>query len=281
MELEPHSGVHVQLALIGAYRLPAGPLGAAVDATVLHGVADRTVADLVDGLAGALTDAHTAQATPPVGMPMRVRDVMTRDPLVLHDDMPLRTAALLLFHYRVGGAPVQDDHGRLLGVLSEADLLEKQATPRTGLGRAAARSYRLRSAGTVGEACTRPAWVTDADTTLQDAAREMLDQRVARLVVLDDSRVAGIVSRHDVLQALIRVDERIREDADAVLAGMGEPDVHLEVEWGRISVTGTVSRLSRVSELQARLVRVDGAMDVDVEALSWNTDDVSRMTPAF
>lgn len=189
-ELEPHSSAHGQIALVGTYRLPAGPLGAALDATVLHGVADRTVAQLVDGLAAALTGPHTAQVTPPASTPMRVRGVMTREPLVLHDDLPLRTAALLLFHYRVGGAPVEDDQGRLLGVLSEADLLEKQATPRTGLGLTAARSHRLRSAGTVGEACTRPVRVTDADTTLHDAAREMLDHRVARLVVLDDSRIA-------------------------------------------------------------------------------------------
>jgi len=81
----------------------------------------------------------------------------------------------------------------------------------------------------------------------------MLDHRVARLVVLDDSRVAGIISRHDVLQALIRVDGRIRDDADAVLAGMEEPDVQLQVEWGRVTVAGTISRLSRLNALQARL----------------------------
>jgi hypothetical protein len=46
-------------------------------------------------------------------------------------------------------------------------------------------------------------------------------------------------------------------------------------------VAGTISRLSRLNELQARLEQVDGAMDIDIEALSWQTDDVSPLTPVF
>lgn len=66
-----------------------------------------------------------------------------------------------------------------------------------------------------------------------------------------------------------------------MLAGMDEPDVQLQVEWGRVTVAGTISRLSRLNELQARLEQVDGAMDIDIEALSWQTDDMSPLTPVF
>jgi CBS domain-containing protein len=285
IELEPLSHVQAQLSVVGSYRLPVGPLGAALDATVLRGVAERAVAQLVDRLARALTDPDLAATTPPSGTSLRVRDVMTPDPLVLDEDLPLRTAALLLFHYDVAGAPVQDGRGRLVGVLSEADLLEKEATPRSGLGtlvgQAATRADRLRSARTVGEAATRPAHVTDACSTLHDAAREMIDHRIARLVVLDDSQVAGIVSRHDILQALIRADEQIQADVDRVRDGMNEHDVALDVEWGRVTATGTISRCSAVGELSSAVAQVDGVMEVDVSALTWQVDDVSFTVPMF
>lgn len=207
IELEPLSRAGAQLTIVGAYTVPAGVGGLVVDRTVLHGLAERTTARILDGLARALSGAatHARPPQPPAPL-MRVVDVMTADPLVLADDQPLRTAALLLFHYGIGGAPVIDEHGTLVGVLSEADLVEKEARPRTGLGRGATRSWRRRDALTVGEACSRPARATSGDATLHDAARELLDHDVARLVVVDRSRITGIVTRHDILRALTRSD---------------------------------------------------------------------------
>ncbi len=80
VELEPLADHQAQLILVGRYQVPAGPLGAALDATLLRGVAERTVAQLLDGMAHALTDIDLAAVS--VKEPrLRVRDVMTSNPL--------------------------------------------------------------------------------------------------------------------------------------------------------------------------------------------------------
>jgi len=135
IELDPQSRSTAHLAIVGAATLPLGPIGAAADAAALGGVADRTLRHLVEGLAAALEQAAQeprarARATVAPPRQFKVRDVMTPLPLVLHEEMPLKTAALLLFHYGIAGAPVRSDNGGLAGVLSEADLIDVEALSR-------------------------------------------------------------------------------------------------------------------------------------------------------
>lgn len=281
IEVEPLGRAVAQLTVVGAYRVPAGAIGLLADSTVLGGVAERTADRLLDGLARALAQTGAREQLPAVTpsttplAPMRVADVMTPDPVLLDAEQPLRTAALLLFHSDISGAPVVDADGALIGVLSEADLIDKQARPRSGLGRGVSQARRRRSAVTVGQACSRPARVTAADATLRDAAREMLDHDIARLVVVHRSRIAGIVTRHDVLQALIRTDEAIRHAVDAVLHGQEEPDVTAAVEWGVVTLAGTATRLSRIRRLVAYTEAIDGVMQVDADHLHFREDDVT------
>lgn len=169
-----------------------------------------------------------------------------------------------------GGA----QHGALVGVLSEADLMEKEARPATDLGRGVTEAWRLRGAMTVGEACSRPAHVTAADATLRDAVRELIDHGVARLVVVDGSRIAGILTRHDVLAALVRTDEVVKHTVDAVLQRQDEPDVTAMVEWGVITLSGTAARRSRIPGLIAQVEAIDGVMGVDADRLGYRDDDV-------
>ena len=278
--LEEKGPGSVQLAIVGAHVLPSGPLAPTHDAAILR-VAEGTVGGVLDGLARALASESAERVISLDPNVLTVRDVMTSQPLILDADLPLRTAALLLFDHGIAGAPVQDGDGALIGVLSEEDLIEKEATPRAGLGRAAERSRRLRSARTVGDACTRPALVTAADSALHDAAREMLVRGVARLVVVEDGSIAGIVTRHDVLKALIRDDERIAAAARQVLQALDEPGATAQVEWGRLVVGGQVSRRSRLEVLKERLAQIDGVMEVDLGELVAVEDDVFPVTHGF
>lgn len=276
LELEPMSSRMAQLTVVGAVTPPLGPVGGLAEATVLGGVAERTTQELADRLADALVAAETQEATEegtraPVAH-LTVADIMTVDPLVLHVDTPVRTAALLLFYFDVAGAPVRTDDGGLVGVLSESDLLAVQATPRLGLSGRAEDSRVRHRARTVGEACTRPAQVVAPDATVAEAAAMLWDADIGRLIVVSGAEIVGVVSRHDVLRALLRDDADTQAAVDELLRGQDE-DVMAQIEWGVATLTGIVTYHSTARRL-AQLVRdIDGVVDVDTQ-LDWKIDDL-------
>jgi CBS domain-containing protein len=211
--------------------------------------------------------------------PLRVRDVMTPDPLVLDPGLPLKSAALLLFYAEVSGAPVVAADGSLVGVLSERDLLAKEAPERFGFGRAAADEQRRREATTVADACSRPAAVTIPDARLADAARELLDRDISRLVVIDEGRVVGIVSRHDMLAALVRDDAELYAAVQEALEPLDADGVRAEVTWGDVALSGTVELRTTHAAVVEAARGVDGVMSVNAEGLAWQQDDVVPFVP--
>lgn len=281
------SGSHqADLVLVGSYRPPLGPVGELADVVALGRVADRTAQRLVTALAGQLRAALPAadpDAPPPSpAAPLLVGALTTPDPLVLHDRLRLRAAVMLLHHLGVHGAPVVDAAGDLVGVLSEADLLEKAAAPRMGLGMgpAAAQSLRRHDALTVGDACSRPAIATAPEATVADAARLMLDRGVARLVVVDDGRVAGIISRSDILRALLRTDAELEAAATALVDALGEHEVTVHAAWGEVTLDGVVGHRSHLATVVEQVRAIDGVMAVDAD-LSWRDNDIVELFPAF
>jgi CBS domain-containing protein len=281
LELEALSSSHAQLGLVGSYTLPLGPLGAVVDAAGLHHVAEGTAEQVVEGVARELSAAATEGPEPePVRRwPLRVQDVMTPDPIALDPTMPLKSAALLLFYAEVSGAPVVAEDGSLVGVLSERDLLAKEAPERFGFGREAAEEHRRRESRTVADACSRPAAVTVPDARLADVARELLDRDISRLVVIDEGRVVGIVTRHDVLAALIRDDAELYAAVAEVLEAHDAADLRTEVVWGSVSLSGTIELRSTYSTVVEAVRHVDGVMSLDVEELTWQQDDIIPFVP--
>ena len=278
IELEPLSSNVGRLSIVGSYTPPLGLIGTAADAMLLRRVAEDIVEVLLGRLAGGLGSpwpSHTIE--PPAAL--TVADVMTPDPVVLESELPLRTAALLLFGMNISGAPVVTGEGDLLGVLSERDLLDKEAPPPRGFGRDATESWRRRDALTVGEACTRPALTTAPGVTLQAVTGELLQHRVGRLVVIDAGQIVGIISRHDVLRALLRSDEEIAHVAADRLARLHEPEVDISVEWGVVRLTGTVSCRSRLPVVVAEVSHVDGVVAVNSDDVIWAVDDVVTYAP--
>jgi CBS domain-containing protein len=232
LELQPVSASAAQLALVGSYQPPAGVIGAAADAILLKDVAQHSVDHLVEAIAQQLEQAIQQPPAPilvtPVYAPLLVRDVMTPDPIVFDENLTVRTAALLLLHYEISGAPVVTEDDELIGVVSETDLVDKEALPRYGLSLSseAIDASRRHSAVTVGEICTRPALVTAPDVTLHAAAKYIQDHDTTRLVVIDEARVAGIITRHDVLRALVRTDQVLQQAVRALLTDECEHGVH-------------------------------------------------------
>lgn len=146
-----------------------------------------------------------------------VRDVMTARVVWVPESAGYKDIVTLLRRHRISAVPVLDRAGRVTGVVSEADLLMKQTAPALPEG-AVRLAWRLTerskaSAAAAAELMTSPAVTVAADTEVGSAARLMQNHRVKRLPVVDaDGRLAGIVSRTDVLSVYERPDEQIRDE---------------------------------------------------------------------
>ena len=121
-----------------------------------------------------------------------VADLMTLDPVVVGVDDPIEEAERLMRERRVTGLPGVDPNGAPLGVISQTDVIEDGGAPLAILLR------RKPSGLRVGELMTSPA-VTIADTArLVEAARLMRDNRIHRLVAVDEGgRTVGVLSASD------------------------------------------------------------------------------------
>jgi CBS domain-containing protein len=123
---------------------------------------------------------------------LAVADVMTMDPVTVGVDASIEAAERLLAAYRISGLPVVDDAGQLVGVLSRTDLLLDGGQTLTQLVRGRMSGLR------VGELMSSPALTVSLSATLVEAARIMRDERVHRLVVVnDDDAPIGVLSATD------------------------------------------------------------------------------------
>ncbi|BDA46835.1 probable inosine-5'-monophosphate dehydrogenase [Coccomyxa sp. Obi] len=160
-------------------------------------------------------------AVPEVGGPYKVDDVMTKG--VLHSarvDTSVDEALELMVKYRISGLPVLDDNDRVVGVVSDYDLLSLDAVsgkmqeagffPRADTNWDSFHEVQklvLKNAGrVVGDVMTENPVVVRLNTDMTSAARMLLDTRVRRLpVVDDDGRLVGIFTRGDVIKAALAV----------------------------------------------------------------------------
>lgn len=280
LEIEDFDSRTISIAIVGRYRPPGSVVGGVADRLVLPHVAEDTVERMVRGLVAALSD-DVEVPHGDAGPQMTVADLMSEDPIVLNESMSLRAAASLLLSSSISGAPVVDEEGQLIGVLSESDLLDKVAPPRTGLNRTVELSWRRHGATTVGQACSRPAASTSADTPVRDAAAQMAAQDVARLIAMRGATVAGIITRTDVMKALVREDEVIESVVELLVADMALDDVDAQVADGRVHLNGSVPLRSQAEGLVTRLGDVEGVLEVQREQLTWQTDDIAAAPPMW
>jgi CBS domain-containing protein len=221
---------------------------------------------------------------------MRVEDLMRRDVVVARPQTSLHEVARLLASHGISGMPVVDGSGRVVGVVSELDVLARanrgRRRPRLLSLLAAGARERLRTkltAGTAAEAMSRPAVTARACDTIAAAASTMTSQRVNRLPVVDaEGRLVGIVARSDVVRAFARPDAEVEEEIRELLArGLSIPrhavDVH--VTAGDVTLTGRVETAA-VEELLVALVgQVPGVLSV-TPALAHERDDAEPRWPS-
>ena len=122
-----------------------------------------------------------------------VRDFMVPNPLVFTPDTDLMDAVRMLVDRRISGAPVVDERGNLVGVLTEGDFLEA----------ALVAGYQGERGGCVSEYMSREVEAVHADDSLFDVAARFAKTKYRRYPVVDDNRLVGVVGRRDVLRAVI------------------------------------------------------------------------------
>jgi CBS domain-containing protein len=141
---------------------------------------------------------------------MRAEDVMTRNVVTIRADAPVREAARLLVEHRVSGLPVVDAEGRVVGVVTEADLIARQKAPSPRSWwhwflsdpEQLAEEYRKTEGSTVGDVMTTAVICVDPQMPIE-AIATMLDSRgIKRVPVMSRDRLVGIVSRADLVKAL-------------------------------------------------------------------------------
>jgi len=144
-----------------------------------------------------------------------VKDVMTAEVVAVRRDATFKELAAVLRRYRVSALPVVDDAGRVIGVVSEADLLAKEALADPGVMAEVLHRKDVRKAEglTAGDLMTSPPVTAAPEDQVEQAARMMHFMGVKRLPVVNSGgELTGIISRSDVLAVFDRPDEDIRKD---------------------------------------------------------------------
>ena len=201
-----------------------------------------------------------------------VKDVMSAHPISVTRDSPFKELAARMFESAVSGFPVVDGDGRVIGVVSEADMLAKEALEdgyhawRGIVVPIAHRTERRKAAGvTAGDLMTSPAVTVAERDTVEHAAALMYARGLKRLPVVDAAgRLAGIISQLDVLSVFDRSDEEIREEIiNEVIPLVSEPSWYsVRVKNGIVTVEGTPETVPGARGVLARIRHVQGVVAV-------------------
>jgi CBS-domain-containing membrane protein len=205
-----------------------------------------------------------------------VDDVMSTDVVVVGPTTPYREVVDAVMTRRVSAVPVVDSIHRVLGVVSEADLLHKVELPGVPHERRVFESRRRRNAKlkadalTAQDLMTSPAVTIFATTTIVEAAKTMDREKVKSLPVVNlIGRLVGMVSRGDLLKIHLRPDEDIRRDiVDGIfkrILAIPDGNVTVDVNNGAVRLVGEHDRASTV-EIASRMVAgISGVVTVTNE----------------
>ncbi|MFJ6015880.1 CBS domain-containing protein [Streptomyces sp. NPDC092952] len=211
--------------------------------------------------------------------PLTVADVMSRKVVAVRPGAEFKEIVTAMDRWKVTALPVIEGEGRVVGVVSEADLVLKEELHDRGLGFV----ERLRRPGAAARAgsgraedlMTSPAVTVGPDASLPQAARMMATRHVKRLPVVDPrGLIQGVVSRSDLLKVFLRSDadlaDEVRGDVGRLFP-LSHDQVGVRVEAGVVILTGEVSdgELIPVAERLARTV--EGVVDVRCELTSGGT----------
>ncbi|MFJ9770595.1 HPP family protein [Kitasatospora sp. NPDC101157] len=219
-----------------------------------HSILDGTAADTFPSAAPAPSPSRTL-----------VRDCMSRPGIAVTPGTDFATVAAVLSASRRGIVPVVTTDGTVAGVVAASDLLAAYAEqdPRQEL--------------LARDLMTVPAVTVTEDASATEAVAQVAEHSLHHLPVVDgDGRLAGLLSTHDLLDALCREDEAIRSEALALAltpgSGVVPGSLHIRCERGVVSVTGRTRARSDSAALCLQIARIDG-LNALADHLTWDIDD--------
>jgi len=214
-----------------------------------------------------------------------VRDVMTTSVIAVGPEATFQELVGLMLDHDISGVPVVDRQGRPIGMVTEADLMSKEAygdrrrllylAAAVWLGRES--DWMTKAAGmSAGSVMTAPVRTVGLDAEVRSTAARLLTTGLKRLpVVDDDGRLVGIVSRVDILRLFHQPDRNVEADLQRVLddpllvpGGHSGHKVTGRVQDGVVDLQGTVTRPSHVRIIAGVVGEIPGVIEVHDEHIS-------------
>lgn len=222
-------------------------------------------------------------------MSVSVADVMSERVIAVRQNAEFAQIVAAMRRFRIASLPVIDAEDRVVGLVSEDDILLKEADQDRGRGflrRFRRRAGRPGQAGTTAaELMNSPAVTVTAATPAREAARAMYRHRIHQLPVVDpgSGRLTGIVTRSDLLAVYERPDEDIRRE---ILYDIIEDTLGMDPEWftvgvvgGTVTIRGEVERRSAGQRLAEAIGHVEGVVTVADHLVCRQDDTASKAPP--
>ena len=182
---------------------------------------------------------------------MKAEDVMTRGVISIDPDATVLQAARLMLQHRISGLPVIDNTGKLVGILSEGDFLRRRETKTErrrsrwleflmGPGRIAA-EYSHSHGSKVSEVMTTAVQSVDEVTPLEDIVDLMEQHRIKRVPVLCGGEVVGIITRSNLMRAMVSLARTAQAPAESDAAIRERLLAEMQKEqWAPVATTNVV-----------------------------------------
>ncbi len=217
---------------------------------------------------------------------MQARDIMTVNVISVSEDSPVHDVVGLLLKYRISAVPVVDGAQKVVGIVSEGDLLRPEGASRAGTNRpwwleaaftGQTVAYEKAQGRTAGAVMSRNVFTVDEDTPLNEIAELLERHHIKRVPVLSDGRLAGIVSRANLLHGLANTiidhhepgaakDRQLRNDLVQILLDKHKLDpvlINVTVSDGNVRLWGVVENADEAAAAESVAKTLPGVKSVE------------------
>jgi CBS domain-containing protein len=217
---------------------------------------------------------------------MQAKDIMTANVISVSEDSPVHEVVGLLLKYRISAVPVVDSARKVVGIVSEGDLLRPEGASRAGTKRpwwleavfaGQTVTYEKAQGRTAGAVMTLNVFTVDEDTPLNEIAELLERHHIKRVPVLSDGRLTGIVSRANLLHGLANTivdhhepdaakDRQLRHELLKILLDKHELDtvlVNVTVSDGNVRLWGVVENADQAETAESAAKILPGVKSVE------------------